>query len=216
MALFKNKYFLTIFASIIIFSFFKLIYNAYRMQHDFALYEDIEYLYAEHEPIKIFPKAETAPSLENDSKVYEFLSQDDWQLEAPIAPAKPKPAPAKKAVKETASTTNPKAGETVDYQKYKIKITSNKPKTTTKSSSKNMVQLGAYRSLEKAEFEWHRISGNLPKLMKNKEFLVEKAYLNDKGAIYRLKVGPFSNSQSAKNFCNSLRKKQLDCFLTVN
>ena len=78
------------------------------------------------------------------------------------------------------------------------------------------MQLGAFATMEKTGTEKKRIMGLFPKLAEDNHFYVEKAHLKNKGIIYRLKVGPFDNTNAAKNFCDNLRKKSIECFLTVN
>ena len=200
------------------------------MDH-FILDSTPELYKSEHKPIKIYPKAEKHSYLTMNERVYDFINQRSWNSQPTIA-TKPesikqnqKPHNWKrKCNKDTANCniSNPPnktniSGKTINYKNHKIYITDSlKDNPDTNITHNFEVQLGAFNSREKAKLEKIRITKLFPTIVKNYNFNIEKAYLETKGLIYRLKMGPFNDTADAKNFCNNLRKKGTGCFLKIN
>ena len=77
-----------------------------------------------------------------------------------------------------------------------------------------MVQLGAYRTEEKAENVRDMLTHQYSELT-DKTPIILKADLGEKGIWYRLRVGGFSTLQDAHAFCDTLSAKGQDCNVPI-
>ena len=104
-------------------------------------------------------------------------------------------------------------------------ITSNNNSTektfnkTLKNETNNTikVQVAAMSSLDLAEEYWQKISNNQAKILKNYQHFIEKIDLNNKGILFRLKIGDFANQSEAEQFCQQFifysKKTKADCII---
>jgi len=213
--LLENKYFIYTVLALFLGAFAKIMHSSYNFQHEQLHTLTPKYIYAEHNPIKIYPSEPKEKLFAVNQKVYDFVNEKDWKLKPKIKQKKePKiDAPKLKSIEQTKKKTET---DTLKYKKHTVKIIEKPKKTAAKIITKNVVQLGAFATIEKAETEKFRIMDLFPKTSKGNHFHIERARLKNKGIIYRLKVGPFDNTNAAKSFCDNLRKKSIECFLTVN
>ncbi len=172
------------------------------------------FIYADNEKIRVEAQNKKQKIYATEQKIYDFVNKKDWKLKTDTITKKQNSKTAVKSLKTTKSEPKAKP-EIISYKNHLIKIKKGKKEKINHKLIKNYVQLGAYKSYEKAEIAKENISNIIQK--KQKILLhIEKAHLAEKGIIYRLKAGPHSNSAEAKNFCDNLRKKAIECFLKTN
>jgi hypothetical protein len=72
-------------------------------------------------------------------------------------------------------------------------------------------------SAELAEEYWQKIVKNQAKILKNYQHFIEKIDLNNKGILFRLKIGDFTSKNEAENFCQQFilhsKKTTADCII---
>jgi cell division protein FtsN len=173
-----------------------------------------EFIQANDNKIRVEAKNKNQNIYATEQKIYNFVNEQDWKLETKkIKKQEIKKAEIQLLKKEKSQPKNkPKI---ISYKNHLIKIKKHTKNSQNPKLTKNYVQLGAYKSYEKAENEKNNISNIITK----KETIllhIEKAHLEKKGIIYRLKAGPYNNTAEAKNFCDNLRKKSIECFLKTN
>jgi cell division septation protein DedD len=76
-----------------------------------------------------------------------------------------------------------------------------------------VVQVGAFRSDDEARGQWARMQSKLGDFVAGKSIDVETADLGDRGVYHRLRVGPFSSSDEAKQYCAGLKERGQDCLI---
>ncbi|MGC6472027.1 MAG: SPOR domain-containing protein [Parvibaculales bacterium] len=81
------------------------------------------------------------------------------------------------------------------------------------ADANHIVQISASRSVAQASATFTSLSRKFPDLLKNREPLVQRADLGDKGIFFRLGIGGFSSRAEAKSFCSSLKEKGQDCLV---
>lgn len=73
------------------------------------------------------------------------------------------------------------------------------------------VQLGSYKTETDVATNWRRMKMHYSSLLDGLEYKTEKADLGEKGIFYRLKVGPFSKEDDARQLCQQLREQNQGC-----
>jgi len=237
----KKKFFLL--AVLISFGlFFWIVLKAYRFINDNNSSE-IQVIKAKSTVIKI-QKPETTEEFNNNNLIYEDILQkkseniDDYQKVKVIDTAK-KPSQinennqkAPKNANETnikmpneALKTNPEKTTKNTPQQIKSNINSAEKvqektldKTLKNEKNNNIkVQIAAMSSLDLAEEYWQKISKNQAKIIKNYKHFIEKTDLNNKGILFRLKIGDFVNQNEAEEFCQNFifhsKKTKADCII---
>lgn len=195
--------------------FLKLMHISYSFYNNRTKDSKNSYVSADNSPIKVEAKYDHNYAKNNDKELYNFVSQKDWKLEASKGKQEIKPIKTHE-LNLSKNTNKPLINDVINLENHTIRIIEKKQINKKQQSNKNTLQLGAYATIEKAEQEKYRIMNLYEKQAKKHHFYLEKAAIKDKGTIYRLKVGPFSNSTLAKSFCDNLRKKAIECFMTVN
>jgi TPR repeat protein len=76
------------------------------------------------------------------------------------------------------------------------------------------VQVAAGRTEEEARFRWSRLMGTHADLLDAAELFIFKADLGDKGVFYRVQIGGFETRPSAVKFCQKLKARKVECFVT--
>ncbi|MGV6802482.1 MAG: SPOR domain-containing protein [bacterium] len=77
----------------------------------------------------------------------------------------------------------------------------------------HVVQVGAFRSDVEADGFFTTMNRKYSTLMQGKVKDVERADLGERGIYYRLRIGPFTSSDAAKNWCNDLKAQGQDCLV---
>ena len=98
------------------------------------------------------------------------------------------------------------------------KLIKEKPtKTSNNEEDTIKVQIAAMSSAELAEEYWQKIVKNQAKILKNDQHFIEKIDLNNKGILFRLKIGDFTSKNEAENFCQQFilhsKKSTADCII---
>ena len=98
------------------------------------------------------------------------------------------------------------------------KLIKEKPtKTSNNEEDTIKVQIAAMSSAELAEEYWQKIVKNQAKILKNYQHFIEKIDLNNKGILFRLKIGDFTSKNEAENFCQQFilhsKKTTADCII---
>ena len=120
-------------------------------------------------------------------------AEDDALLADPVedAPApKPTPAPA-----PAITVPSPSAGGAVNAL-----------------SGSYLVQVGAFGSDKEANANWGRMKTKLGAYLDGKAPDVQSAEVNGK-TYHRLRIGPFSTADAAKNYCIGLKERGQDCLI---
>jgi hypothetical protein len=76
------------------------------------------------------------------------------------------------------------------------------------------VQVAAGRTEEEARFRWSRLMGTHADLLDAAELYIFKADLGDKGVFYRVQIGGFDARPAAVSFCERLKARKVECFVT--
>jgi cell division septation protein DedD len=80
------------------------------------------------------------------------------------------------------------------------------------------VQLGAFSNPENADRGWRELRDAHPDLLGEMEFDVS-LHINkvdlgsDKGIVFRVQAGPFSEIDEARTLCSRLQSREVGCFL---
>ena len=75
-------------------------------------------------------------------------------------------------------------------------------------------QLAAARSAAAAEREWVRLRAKNLDLLGNLGLTITKVDLGaNKGVFYRLRVGPLSDEEKARELCGALAKRRVACLV---
>lgn len=88
------------------------------------------------------------------------------------------------------------------------------PKVPEKNVSKGKVyiQLGSLKSYDQAESEWKRLSKKHADELGKYEPVIQKVDLGaDQGIYYRLRTGPFEDTEKASAICESLKGQKVGC-----
>lgn len=150
---------------------------------------------------------------------------------APVAPASSEPAKETAVISEQQPTIQAKPVETA--AQAAIKSPPRTPKVAVKSAKSVMqpaqavvspsrpparsmyrAQLAAARSADAAEREWVRLRAKNLDLLGNLGLTITKVDLGaNKGVFYRLRVGPLSDEEKARELCGALAKRRVACLV---
>lgn len=75
------------------------------------------------------------------------------------------------------------------------------------------IQLGAFRSSNKAQYEWRTLTRRNKDVLGSLRMVIEKVNLGSKGVYYRLQAGPLKTAPAARGLCRTLGKRKVDCIL---
>ena len=87
------------------------------------------------------------------------------------------------------------------------------PAVITSADSNHIVQISASRSVAQASANYANLRKKFPDMLKNREPLVQRADLGEKGIFFRLGIGGFASRADATSFCTSLKDKGQDCLV---
>lgn len=85
--------------------------------------------------------------------------------------------------------------------------------TSAPVSGTHVVQVGAFGSDAEANTFYDRLTDRYATLMSGKRPDIQVADLGDRGVFHRLRVGPFSSSDAASNWCAQLKAAGQDCLV---
>lgn len=90
------------------------------------------------------------------------------------------------------------------------------PPTSTGSTGVYAVQVTAQRSEEEAQTAFRSLQGKFPGQLGNRQPLIKRVDLGEKGIFFRALVGPFTDSASANTMCTSLKSAGGSCIVQKN
>jgi SPOR domain len=78
------------------------------------------------------------------------------------------------------------------------------------------VQVSSQRSETNAQAAFKALQGKYPKVLGDKQAVIRRAELGDKGVYYRAMVGPFASAGQAAELCSSLKAAGGECIVQRN
>lgn len=78
------------------------------------------------------------------------------------------------------------------------------------------IQLASVRSRQEASREWERLRRSHADILGNLQLTVLEADLGQRGKYYRLRAGPITNQNSARQACKSLVDRKVACIVVPN
>lgn len=87
------------------------------------------------------------------------------------------------------------------------------PASVSALDGSHVVQVGAFRSDDEAMAQWSRMQSRMSSVIGSKTYHVERADLGDRGVYHRLRIGPFSSADAAKDYCMTLKENGQDCLI---
>ncbi len=136
-----------------------------------------------------------------------FLGEAETSAPEAVAPIDdPKPV----AEKPNLSPVPPEPKPTPPVKKPVKKA---EPKVIDNNASVYIVQLSASRSMQQARTNFMGLRKKFPDLLQNREPMVQRADLGEKGIFFRLGIGGFDSRDAAKRFCNRLKAGGQDCLV---
>jgi cell division septation protein DedD len=78
------------------------------------------------------------------------------------------------------------------------------------------VQVTSQRSEAEAQTEFNALRAKFPSQLGNRQPIIHRADLGDKGTFYRALVGPFASSEAAAAMCSNLKAAGGSCIVQKN
>jgi hypothetical protein len=88
------------------------------------------------------------------------------------------------------------------------------PQTVAPAAGGPKVQFAAYSSEQNALDAWAFLKGQQADLLGGYQPVIDTAAL-ETGTLYRLQVGPFGSDAEARQLCDTLRSRQVDCIVVT-
>ena len=167
------------------------------------------------EPDLVLPEAELIQSTETET-----------MNAATIVPTEPDPIPPTTADADVAETTSAAelaeadsaTGSTADTGATSDQTADSEiaeaplPVRVATSHDGIRVQLASYGSEKRAQDGWLELKAAVSDIIGEQEAMIEEAAL-DSGTFYRLQVGYFNSTVEARDYCNEVFNRQLDCIV---
>jgi hypothetical protein len=143
----------------------------------------------------------------------------------PPPAAKPAPAPAPRGNGGPLSIEPQAQGDTVSaYQSAPHERATPAPASGPRLASTTsavagggyVVQISSQRSEADAQASFHSLQAKFPKELGDREAIVRRADLGQKGVYYRAMVGPFGTAGDADQFCSGLKAAGGQCIVQKN
>lgn len=128
------------------------------------------------------------------------------KIERPVVPALPAPPPIKTVKKAVAIPPRP--------QKPDVKKPAISPPPQSSQTGSYRIQLASFLSEKKAHMGWTKLTESYPALADLKPHIFP-VQIPDKGLYFRLQIGPYDTKSVAARYCETLKDKGLDCFVTL-
>lgn len=147
---------------------------------------------------------------------------------APSRPAPAQPAPAPAAQSNAPLSLNPQ-GATADASAARpvfppapkpaaappTRLAAVPPATGVAAGSYT-VQISSQRSENEAQASFRSLAAKYPNLLGNRQPIIRRADLGEKGIYFRTMVGPFASVDEASQFCGSLKSAGAQCVVQRN
>jgi hypothetical protein len=78
------------------------------------------------------------------------------------------------------------------------------------------VQVASQRSEADAQSSFRNVQSKYPNVLGDRQPVIRRADLGERGTYYRAMVGPFPNREQAVQFCGSLKAAGGDCVVQAN
>ena len=78
------------------------------------------------------------------------------------------------------------------------------------------MQVSSQRSKSDAQASFRSLKAKYPEVMGDREPVIRRADLGEKGIYYRAMVGGFATAQEAGQFCESLKAAGGNCYIQRN
>jgi hypothetical protein len=88
--------------------------------------------------------------------------------------------------------------------------------TTASTTGRYTVQISSQRSENEAHASFRSLQAKFPSLLGDRQPIVRRADLGDKGIYFRAMVGPFASVEQATQFCGSLKSAGGQCVVQRN
>ena len=125
-------------------------------------------------------------------------------------PASAAPAPAAPPQASTAHAATPPALTHPAAAAHAAAAAVPAARPATAAAGGTMVQLGALRTHEAAQAEWHRLARRMPELLDGHHPVVERAE-SAGHEVWRIRTGGFADNAAATAFCGRVRAKGGNC-----
>ena len=86
------------------------------------------------------------------------------------------------------------------------------PSAGTVSGTK--IQIASFGSEAKAMEAWNSLQARFRDILGAYQPMIDEAVLSN-GTFYRLQVGPFASDAEARSVCDSLKVRQVECFIVA-
>jgi hypothetical protein len=90
------------------------------------------------------------------------------------------------------------------------------PPATEVASGGYTVQISSQRSETEAQASFRSLQTKFPSLLSDRQPIIRRADLGDKGIYFRAMVGPFASGEQAVQFCGSLKSAGGQCVVQRN
>jgi cell division septation protein DedD len=90
------------------------------------------------------------------------------------------------------------------------------PVATAPSGGGYTVQVTSQRSEAEAQTAFKSLQAKFPAQLGNRQPIIHRADLGDKGTYYRALVGPFASSEAAASMCSNLKAAGGSCLVQKN
>jgi len=88
--------------------------------------------------------------------------------------------------------------------------------TTASTAGRYTVQISSQRSENEAHASFRSLQAKFPSLLGDRQPIVRRADLGDRGIYFRAMVGPFASVEQATQFCGSLKSAGGQCVVQRN
>jgi cell division septation protein DedD len=78
------------------------------------------------------------------------------------------------------------------------------------------VQLSSQKTEADAQASYRVLQSKYPALLGNRQAIIRRVDLGEKGVFYRAQVGPFASADEASDFCGSLKAAGGQCLVQKN
>jgi cell division septation protein DedD len=90
------------------------------------------------------------------------------------------------------------------------------PPQTSAGGGAYSVQVTSQRSEAEAQTAYRALQAKYPGVLADRQVMIRRADLGEKGIYYRAQVGPFGSSEQASEFCSSLKAAGGQCVVQRN
>lgn len=210
----------------VLLAFAAVVYTAYHQGLRKGGRDAAPHVTAESGPIKTRPsESHGTPTPNLGNRAYEPL--DDIKA-APVEKIKTAPLSEEPMARPTRTITPPPVAKVAPKTTPAPAQTKPKPKPVAKPVAKTiskppvkaaptdgafLVQIASFRSEVQAQAAWERLTGRLAQATSGLSANVQRADLGAKGVYYRLRASSFADRDSAKTFCDQLKKSGQDCLV---